>query len=458
MTINTSNNTQTFFGNGVTTVFTTNFVPDSASDLVLTLSTSSTAGTVIASNLYNVSIGAPPVNAIWGQSATITYPLTGGPISSGTYLTVSRILPFTQPTSFINQGNVWPNAVETAFDILAMQIQQLASRTSQFRGIWATGIQYNVGDIVQDGANGNKTNNYYICQIGNISGVWMTDFQNGDWDLSVLANVPAGSNSLTLTGDITAAGSLGTSIATTLATVNSNVGTFASATFNAKGLATAAEALSGDLTTSGAVATLATVNSNVGSFTNSSITVDGKGRITAASSGSSGSAGAMILLSSQTISSSTASVSDTTHITSAYSHYVWEISNLQGVSNNVDAYITIQQSGSFVSSDNYYSTSIKSNQGSNSGYQDNGNPRFVVTGGVGEISSSEPSTIRFEFWQPTLVAPLNVIFDSLQYNAGSPTYVKGGGILAINAATTGIKLALSSGNIATCQANLYGIS
>jgi hypothetical protein len=48
-------------------------------------------------------------------------------------------------------------------------------------------------------------------------------------------------------------------------------------------------ALTGDITASGpgsSAATLATVNSNVGSFTNASITVNGKGLITAASSGS----------------------------------------------------------------------------------------------------------------------------------------------------------------------------
>lgn len=108
---------------------------------------------------------------------------------------------------------------------------------------------------------------------------------SADW--STFNGKQAAGNYITaLTGDATASGP--GSVALTLATVNGNVGTFASVTVNAKGLVTAATALSGDATTSGAALTLATVNGNVGSFGSataaSTFTVNAKGLITAAGS------------------------------------------------------------------------------------------------------------------------------------------------------------------------------
>lgn len=105
-----------------------------------------------------------------------------------------------------------------------------------------------------------------------------------DW-IAFNAKQAAGNYITALTGDGIASGP--GSAALTLATVNANVGAFASVTVNGKGLVTAAANISGDLTTSGAVATLATVNSNVGSFGSStsipSLTVNAKGLVTAAS-------------------------------------------------------------------------------------------------------------------------------------------------------------------------------
>jgi hypothetical protein len=101
-----------------------------------------------------------------------------------------------------------------------------------------------------------------------------------------------------LTGDITTTAG---AVATTLATVNSNVGTFNNVTVNAKGLVTSASnttyltanqsiSVTGDISGSGTTAitaTLSTVNSNTGSFGSASsipaITVNAKGLITAVS-------------------------------------------------------------------------------------------------------------------------------------------------------------------------------
>jgi hypothetical protein len=95
--------------------------------------------------------------------------------------------------------------------------------------------------------------------------------------IPIAASATAISSSANLSGDITSAP---TTLATTLATVNANVGTFAVSTVNAKGLVTAAAAMTGDITTAAGVSTLATVNGNVGTF--QGLTVNAKGLVTAA--------------------------------------------------------------------------------------------------------------------------------------------------------------------------------
>ena len=104
----------------------------------------------------------------------------------------------------------------------------------------------------------------------------------------------AGTDGIVITGGTGAVLGSGTSIAQTASSASTN-GYLSAANFvvfNSKQPAgNYITALTGDGTASGpgsAVFTLATVNSNVGSFTNANITVNAKGLITAASSGTSG--------------------------------------------------------------------------------------------------------------------------------------------------------------------------
>lgn len=104
----------------------------------------------------------------------------------------------------------------------------------------------------------------------------------------------AGTDGLVVTGGTGAVLGSGTSLAQHVADVSHN-GYLSSADWSIFSGKQAAgnylTALTGDVTASGpgsSAATLATVNSNVGSFTNAALTVNGKGLITAASSGTVG--------------------------------------------------------------------------------------------------------------------------------------------------------------------------
>ncbi len=132
---------------------------------------------------------------------------------------------------------------------------------------------------------------------------------------AVNQNYISGNQTITLSGDTTGSGT--TAITTTLATVNSNIGTFQGLTINAKGLVTAATnqnyltanqtiTFSGDATGNGSTAvtlTLANVNSNVGTF--NGITVNAKGLVTAAASVSPGTSSINQTSSTATLAAST---------------------------------------------------------------------------------------------------------------------------------------------------------
>ena len=142
----------------------------------------------------------------------------------------------------------------------------------------ATGISAGLASALPTASGGNAGQFYYATDTN------ATYYSNGStWAL----------NEAAITGDISRPAGSQTA---TLATVNSNVGTFAVQTVNGKGLVTAASALSatGDATGTSIGAnlalTLATVNTNVGTFGSTTtipvITVNAKGLVTAVTTAS----------------------------------------------------------------------------------------------------------------------------------------------------------------------------
>ena len=185
MTISTTASSVICLGNSATVSFSFPFIGVASSDISVLYTDTTGATSVLSPSSYTLTLNPAGVGQLWGIGGSVTYPLAGSPIATGTYLTISRTLPLTQSTSMSNQGNFYPQVTEIALDTLCMEIQQVSGRTGQMRGYWATGQVYNYGDIVQDGTNGTNTLNFYMCTIANTSGTWATDLANGDWVIAL---------------------------------------------------------------------------------------------------------------------------------------------------------------------------------------------------------------------------------------------------------------------------------
>lgn len=125
MTISNSASQQLLAGDGNTTVFTYNIIPNQASDISVSYTSAPSVISVLDPSQYTLTINPPSSNQLWGVGGTLAYPSSGSPIAPGTYLTIQRTVPLTQLVTIQNQGNVYPRVTEQALDILEMQIQQI---------------------------------------------------------------------------------------------------------------------------------------------------------------------------------------------------------------------------------------------------------------------------------------------------------------------------------------------
>ncbi|WP_286882084.1 MULTISPECIES: hypothetical protein [unclassified Cupriavidus] len=120
MTISTTSNEVVAQGNGITTSFNFSFPVQLASHLLVYYTDATGAQTLLSPASYSVT-GVGTANG-----GSVTYPLSGSPIATGTILTIQRIVPYKQLTDIVNQSGFYPNVVENALDYLTMEVQQLA--------------------------------------------------------------------------------------------------------------------------------------------------------------------------------------------------------------------------------------------------------------------------------------------------------------------------------------------
>lgn len=110
----------TYAGNGSATVFPYGFPVLSDAHLSVILTDGAGVETTLSSSLY----AATGIGRLGGGS--VTYPLGGPALGTGTKLTIVRTVPYTQTTVLSNQGGYYPEVVERRFDEIYMAIQQLA--------------------------------------------------------------------------------------------------------------------------------------------------------------------------------------------------------------------------------------------------------------------------------------------------------------------------------------------
>lgn len=129
MALTTTTNKVIHDGNASATVFPYTFPILDASHLTVIYTDADDVETTLSASQYGVT-------GIGGRTGgSVTYPLTGSPIATGTKLTIVRTVPYTQTTVLSNQGGYYPEVVEARLDQIYMAMQQLAEivgRTSTF--------------------------------------------------------------------------------------------------------------------------------------------------------------------------------------------------------------------------------------------------------------------------------------------------------------------------------------
>lgn len=116
-------------GTGAQTTWPFTFKVFTATDIAVTIADSLGVETALTYGVdYTVTLNA---NQETSPGGTVTYPISGSPLPTGSRLVIVGNLPYDQPLDLPAGGNFSPLALENELDRLTMQIQQLREKVSR---------------------------------------------------------------------------------------------------------------------------------------------------------------------------------------------------------------------------------------------------------------------------------------------------------------------------------------
>jgi hypothetical protein len=156
-------------GTGAQTSWPFTFKVFAASDIAVTIANNLGVETALVLNAdYSVTLNS---NQDTSPGGTVTYPISGGALPTGSKLTIIGNLPYDQPLDLPSGGNFSPLALENQLDRLTMQIQQLREQVGRAVQVSVT-TSANVGlpppaasNIIGWSENGDNLENYPLSEL-----------------------------------------------------------------------------------------------------------------------------------------------------------------------------------------------------------------------------------------------------------------------------------------------------
>lgn len=137
MTVTTQANKTIALGNGVVgppgNPFTFNFIGVDADVIHVIYTDAAGVETELLSSQYTLVLNSALPGQLWGVGGSVTYPLVGSPIASGTTLTIYRELDLEQLVSLANQASYgqYATSAERMGDLIEMQLQQVDEKIAR---------------------------------------------------------------------------------------------------------------------------------------------------------------------------------------------------------------------------------------------------------------------------------------------------------------------------------------